>query len=98
MTIHGTRFASKLEARRYQELVYRWRAHEITRLIPHPSWDLIVNGCKIGCYTADASYIDTIGRLHVVDFKSEITARGEAFRLRKKLMWACHGIEVEVIL
>lgn len=96
--VDGIAFDSKREALVYQQLKIRQRIGEIKELTPHPSWPLVVNGHIIGKYTADASYKDAFGALKVIDVKSTATARTEAFRLRRKLMQACHGIEVEVVL
>lgn len=87
----GNRFDSKAERARYEALKLLQKAGEISNLTLHPSWELEVNGVKIGGYTADASYMMD-GRLVVEDTKG---VRTRDYILRKKLMLACHGIEVQ---
>jgi hypothetical protein len=91
----GTKCASKKEAKRYSLLLIRQAAGEISGLFPHPSWPLIVNGVKIGKYTADARYLED-GKLVVEDVKSKVT-KTEAYGLRKQLMFALHGIEIREV-
>src|SRR4051794_34090994 len=92
--VDGVRFASQKEAARYGDLCLRERAGEITDLIVHPTWELIVTGARIGTYTADFSYLDlATGRRVVEDVKS-VPTRTEAYRLRVKLLRALYGIAV----
>lgn len=88
----GFTFASKREAARYRVLKLRLIAGEIRALHVHPSWSLEVNGAHIGNYSADFAYESDAGYV-VEDVKSKAT-RTEAYRLRKKLMWACHKINI----
>lgn len=92
--IDGLRFDSKAEARRYGELTLLARAGEIRHLKIHPQYRLEVNGEHICVYEADFSYQDSRGTLHVEDVKGVRTA---LFLLKKKLLKACYGIEVEEI-
>lgn len=94
LVLDGHRFASQAEARRYGELHYRVQAGEITDLVLHPRWPLIVNGVLIGHYTADFAYQEA-GALVVEDVKGGPPARD--FILRKKLMLALYGIAVQEI-
>jgi hypothetical protein len=91
--VDGHQFASKAEARRYGELLLLARAGEIDQLRVHPRWVLIVNGQVIGHYTADFAYLTGDGREIVEDVKSGPT-KTEAYRLRRKLMLALHGIAI----
>ena len=91
--VNGIMFASKREAAVYGQLRLRQRAGEIRHLICHPRWPMEVNGIKIGNYTADFMFVDAdtpIGKCRVIDVKSKATAKGEAFRLRKKLFEALY--------
>lgn len=90
----GYTFASKKEAARYRDLCLLRAGGELRNLRVHPSWVLAVNGHRIGKYTADFAYEDTTtGATIVEDVKSRPT-KTEAYRLRKRLMLALHGIEV----
>jgi hypothetical protein len=84
--IDGITFDSIAEARRYQELVVLQKAGVISGLTPHPKFHLIVNGKKIGAYTADSLYVMN-GETIIEDVKSPVTLT-EAARLRIKLFEA----------
>jgi len=91
--VDGIRFDSRGEARRYQELKLLQAAGEISHLGVHPSWELVVNGVKIGKYTADFEYRE--GKEYVVeDYKG---VRTRDYVLRKKLMLALHKIDVREV-
>ena len=55
-TYNGEIFDSKKELNRFMELEILLRAREISDLEVHPKFDLMVNGVKIGRYTADFRY------------------------------------------
>jgi len=87
-------FPSKLEARRYQELLLLERAKEITGLQLQVPFDLVVNGHLVCRYIADFCYTATSSGERVVeDAKGVMTP---AFRLKAKLMEACYGIVVQI--
>jgi hypothetical protein len=88
--LDGIIFDSKREMRCYQDLKLREYAGEITNVEVHPAWDLVVNGVRIGKYTADFSFIEN-GALVVMDAKGVKT---RDYILRKKLMKAIHQIEI----
>jgi hypothetical protein len=94
---NGIRFASKAEAKRYEELLLLQRAGEISALQLQPRYPLFVNEIKIGVYTGDFAYFDKSGMAVVEDVKSKATAAGEAFRLRKKLTEAIYGITIQEV-
>lgn len=104
--VGGITFDSKKEAARYQELVLLERAGEIRNLVLQPAFVLTVNGMKICSYKADFRY-DQVqrdglgmrmmgrGMTNVVeDVKGMKTP---VYRLKKKLMKACHGIEIQEV-
>lgn len=96
--IDGVKFPSKKEANRYAELRLAEKAGAIAGLEPHPKFRLEVNGHLIGTYTADSRYVDTrTGEVVVEDVKSVATRKKEAYRLRKRLMVAIHGIEIREV-
>jgi len=89
-------FRSGHEARRFIELTYMQAAGEIRDLVHHPpSYDLVVNEVLVGRYTPDFTYTVVATGVHVVeDAKSDATRAVRDYPLRKKLMLACHGIQL----
>lgn len=95
VTMDGIRFDSKGEAARYQVLKQRQDEGVITGLRTHVPYTLTVNGQKICVYKPDFVYC--IGDAEVVeDFKSKATMTA-TFRLKAKLMKACHNVTVKVV-
>jgi hypothetical protein len=93
-TVGEITFASKLEARRYQELLLLESAREIAGLQLQVPFDLAVNGHLICRYIADFCYTATSSGERVVeDAKGVMTPE---FRLKAKLMEAIHGIVIQV--
>ena len=91
-SIDGYTFDSLAEANRYQQLKLLKQAGEIDELAVHPSFDIVVNGCKVCKYIADFYYFDHQKGEHIVeDVKGVKTA---VYRLKKKLMKAVHGIDI----
>jgi hypothetical protein len=93
--IDGIKFASQVEARRYQELRLRELAGEIKDLEPHPRFVFEYGGVRIGAYTADSSYVNTATSERVVEDVKSGPTRTTAYRLRKRMMRAFFGIEVQ---
>ncbi len=98
--IDGIRFASKKEARRYQELKLLEKAGEIWELELQPKFPLIVMplnqthaALKVGEYRADFAYYDKRRRSHktIEDCKGVKT---ETYRLKKKMVEAIYGIQI----
>lgn len=88
---------SKLETKRCNELQLMQEGGLIENLEAHPQprFRLDVNGHHICDYMADFRYYDTQLRREVVeDVKGRAT---EVYKLKKRLMLACHGIEVEEV-
>lgn len=94
-TVDGITFHSKREAKRYGELKLLEKAGKITELTLQPKFEFIVNGVKIGTYTADFWYRPA-GEINAVieDAKGFKT---QQYRLRVKLMKALHGIDVKEV-
>ena len=84
-------FASKKEARRYNELHLLERAGHIRALVKQPKFYITVNGVDVCTYIADFCYFEGEQRIveDVKGFKTPI------YRLKKKLMKAVMGIEVK---
>lgn len=94
VTVGGIKYDSVLESRRGQELILLEKAGKIQNLQRQVPYDLSVNGVKICKYIADFVY-DMGGIRTVEDAKSEfVEKRDKAFPLKRKLMLACHGINV----
>jgi len=88
--VDGIVFDSKKEARRYLELKTMEKAGVISALELQPSFDLVVNGVKIGKYKGDFRYVVN-GTYVVEDCKGMKTP---VYRLKKKLMLALHSITI----
>lgn len=95
VTVNGIKFDSIKESRRYFDLTMLERAGEISQLELQPKYYLSINGVKVCSYTADFKYRDKSGALVVEDVKSPATAKNPVYRLKKKLMFAIYGIEIQ---
>lgn len=95
--VDGIRFASKKEARRYGELLMLARAGQITDLNHHTRFSIYINGKLFGHYTSDFDYTDVNGEYVVEDCKSPPTRRRDDYRMRKRLMRICNGIEIQEV-
>jgi len=102
--VDGILFDSQREAARYQELKQLALAGVITDLEVHPGWPLIVSAIyteqprifqSVGMFHADFKYTRD-GQLIVEDVKSKPT-KTEAYKLRKKIVEAVHGITITEI-
>jgi hypothetical protein len=95
VTLDGHTFDSVAERRRYQELCLLRAAGELTGLVTHPRFPLVVNGVPIATYEADFGYTETAtGRAVVEDVKG---VRTDVYRIKCRLMRACYGIEVKEV-
>jgi len=83
-TYKGEVFDSKRELKRFVELEHLLRLGEISNLELHPRYDLMVNGVKIGRYTADFRY-NKGEEVVVEDVKSKVTKTRD-YVLRKKIL------------
>jgi len=88
--VHGIRFDSKREAARYLELVTFLQVRTQTR------WPIVVNGALVCHYVSDFDYVLPSGEVVVEDVKSEPT-KTPIYRLKKKLLLACYGIQITEI-
>ena len=104
VVIDGITFDSKREAGRYQELK-ALAARNLIEDLRHQVPFELAPGVKFSDesrkkpalrYMADFAYrLD--GRLVVEDVKSAITAKAAAYRIKRHLMLAVHGIEVQEV-
>lgn len=86
-------FASRREARRYTELALLEKAGQIRALEKQPKFYIKINGHDVCTYTADFAYFDGERRI-VEDAKG---FRTPVYRLKKKLMKAVFGIDVQEV-
>ena len=89
--VEGRIFQSKREAARYVELRMLERSGIITELRCQVRFNLDVNGVHVCNYLADFTYSGQDGRLVVEDVKGVRTA---TYRLKAKLMIACHALRI----
>ena len=104
--INGVKFDSKKESKRYDDLSLMQRAGEISDLELQPKFELI-KGVKFGSdarakpairYFADFAYTDTLtGKRIVEDVKSPATKKNPAYRMKKHMMLAIHGVEIKEV-
>jgi hypothetical protein len=94
VTVDGVTFDSQAEGRRYLVLRELVKAGEITDLEMHPSFRIEVGGVLICRYVADFAYVTRAGVQVIEDVKGVKTA---AYRLKRKLMKAVHGIEIQEV-
>lgn len=92
---NGRKFQSKKEGKRYLELYAMERAGEITNLNLQVPLKCIVNEQLVCKLIADFVYINGDGELIHEDVKGmKMGAAYQMFKLKKKLVKACLGIEV----
>lgn len=96
VVVDGERFDSQLEAKHWHQLKLLERAGQIYGLDRQHRFKLIAPGGMHICdYTADFAFWDKReDRFRVLDSKGVLT---DVFRLKKKLMKAFLGIEVECV-
>ncbi len=88
---------STLESRRCTELHLLQKGGLIRDLEAHPQprYSLDVNGVHVCLYLADFRYHDNqTGEVVVEDTKGRQT---EVYRLKARLMLACHGVEIQEV-
>lgn len=85
---------SEVEHKRGMLLLTMQRAGTITRLRFQPRYDLVVNGQKVGVYTADVEYYEA-EKLIVEDTKPEKFMDDLAL-LKIKLFEAIFGLTVKI--
>ena len=95
----GAWFASQAELDRWLYLQAEQQAGRIVGLKRQQRFRLWVNDVKICEYVCDFSYaIYGTGALVVEDVKSPATAALPLFRVKKALMRACLGIDVQEVV
>jgi len=97
-TVDGKVFHSKAEADRFKVLRFAEIAGRISRLTCQPKYPLIVNGMLVGHYIGDFEYLNSTGELILEDVKSSFTAKDPVYRLKKKMMLACYGMQIKEVV
>ena len=94
--VDGRRYASKREAAYCEDLIRLEKAGRIGGLELQKRFPILApNGEVICVYVADAAFWDhDQGRFRVIDVKGVVTPE---FKLKRKMMRALKGIEVEVV-
>lgn len=92
-TVDGHTFASKKEAERYLVLRAQQDEGAIEDLSLQPRLPIVVNGETVCHYVGDFAY-SIAGVRMIEDVKSEITRKNPVYRLKAKLVLACHGITI----
>lgn len=95
--VDGQRFDSKKEATHYLTLKALQKAGQIRNLERQIGFQLRVNGVLVCTYRADFVYEEKkCGHWSAVveDVKGYVT---EVYKLKKKLMWACHKIAIREV-
>ena len=90
----GIRYDSAKESRVLADLETLERAGHIRDLRRQVKFAIVIDGIHVCDYVADAVYMEGARRV-VVDVKSEATRKLPVYRLKRKLMAAVLGIEVE---
>ncbi len=93
--VNGHSFHSKKEARRYMDLLALQSAGLIRDLETQPRFRLEVGGVHVCDYIGDFRYFDVPRNEVVVEDVKGV--RTETYKLKKRLMLALHGTEVEEI-
>lgn len=86
----GLKFASKREAKRYEELRLEEQAGAITDLVCQKRYPIVVNGEKVCAYVGDFEYRRD-GKLVCEDAKGMKT---RVYILKARLMRIVNGIEI----
>ena len=94
--VDGLKFDSVKESKRWAELQFMERAGEIKNLQRQVRIHIVINGVKVCTYIADFTY-EELGGVVVEDVKSEFTRKDPVYRLKNKLMKACHGIDIREV-
>lgn len=97
-TYNGLKFGSKAELNRWLQLEQLLKVGAINDLRHHTRFPLEVNGYKIATYECDAEYFLETGEHVVEDTKSAPTKRLPLYRIKKKLLTALYGIDIQEII
>jgi hypothetical protein len=88
---HAFTFASKAEARHYQDLRWLMKAGKVKSVSLQPWFPLVVNGEKVALYIGDFEVVYPDGEVEIQDVKGFKTP---IYRLKAKLFEACMGFSI----
>ena len=91
--VDGVRFASKKEAKRYQELKLLERAGKIRDLKLQPRYVITLNDIKICTYVGDFQYRE--GDVLVLEDVKGV--KTDTYRIKKKLVLAVYNLEIREV-
>ena len=94
--VDGKKFDSTKESKRYLELKSMVERGEISELHEQVKFTFAHNGVKICSYVADFTY-NKDGKEVVEDVKSEMTKKLPVYKMKKKMMVAFYGIEINEV-
>lgn len=94
--VDGKKFDSTKESNRYLELKSMVERGEISELHEQVKFTFAHNGVKICSYIADFTY-NKDGKEVVEDVKSEMTKKLPVYKMKKKMMVAFFGIEINEV-
>lgn len=94
--VDGKKFDSTKESKRYLELKSMVDRGEISELHEQVKFTFAHNGVKICSYIADFTYSKN-GKEVVEDVKSEMTKKLPVYKMKKKMMVAFFGIEINEV-
>ena len=86
--VDGITFASKKEAKRYQELKLLQKVGKIKELELQPKFPMVINCAKICTYIADFRYYDNDLKDYVVEDVKGF--RTQVYSLKKRLLLALY--------
>ena len=90
--VDGIVFSSQKEARRYGELKLLERSGQILDLALQPRFPIVINGVKVCTYVADFSYQKAADSS--ITYEDVKGVKTPMYRLKKKLVKACYGVEI----
>jgi hypothetical protein len=94
----GVYWHSRKEYRHWLVLRAAEAAGLIRNLRRQVKYVLLVNGVEVGSYVADFVFFDPeTDRTVIQDVKSEVTRKLTLYKIKRKLMEACYGIQVEEV-
>lgn len=94
--VDGKKFDSTKESKRYLELKSMVERGEISELHEQVKFTFAHNGVKICSNIADFTY-NKDGKEVVEDVKSEMTKKLPVYKIKKKMMVAFFGIEINEV-
>jgi hypothetical protein len=99
-TVDGIRFASKAEARRYQELKMLEKAGRIRNLKLQPKYPLVFypgssrRVVNVGSYIADFWYLEVDGGVERPVLEDVKGVKTPIYRLKKKMVEAIYDLKI----